>query len=292
MRQDPSSGSAPPLPQIAACQMPTPSRPTESSGGDPAATSDYRRLDSDRIVVTLARLERRIAERFPSSGLAGVSGELHAIAQECRGRLRRIARPNWLIRISSALVAGLLLAGILGALVGLRLEPVANGLIEIVQGLESAINDVVFLALGLFFLFTVEGRLKRRKALAALHELRSLAHIIDMHQLTKDPESVISGTMKPTVSSPERTMSRFELSRYLNYCSELLSLVGKVASLHAQDLRDPVVLAAVNDVETLTVGLSRKIWQKIMILDRFYADSQKEKKAREAETAERATDEA
>ena len=62
-------------------------------------------------------------------------------------------------------------------------------------------------------------------------------------------------------------MTRFELSRYLNYCSELLSLVGKVASLHAQDLRDPVILAAVNDVESLTVGLSRKIWQKIAILD-------------------------
>jgi len=38
-------------------------------------------------------------------------------------------------------------------------------------------------------------------------------------------------------------------------------------ALYVQDSPDPVVLDAVNDVETLTTGLSSKIWQKIMILD-------------------------
>ena len=57
------------------------------------------------------------------------------------------------------------------------------------------------------------------------------------------------------------------MSRYLEYCSELLSLVSKLAALHAQDLQDPVVLEAVNDVESLTADLSRKVWQKITILD-------------------------
>jgi len=71
-----------------------------------------------------------------------------------------------------------------------------------------------------------------------------------------------------TASSPRRSMPRFELSRYLDYCSELLSLTSKVAALYVQDSQDPVVLDAVNDVETLTTGLSGKIWQKIMILDR------------------------
>jgi hypothetical protein len=232
---------------------------------------DLRRLDPNRIVTTLKRLERRIDERFPSSSLAAVAGELLVIARECRGRLRSIARPNWVIRVLAALGAALVLTGLVAAFVGLRLEAEPSGLIEMVQGLEAAINDIVFLAIGLFFLFTLEGRLKRRKVLIALHELRSLAHIVDMHQLTKDPEHVLSGSTKNTASSPRRTMSRFELSRYLNYCSELLSLVGKVASLHGQDLRDPVILAAVNDVESLTVGLSRKIWQKIMILDEIGA---------------------
>ena len=69
-------------------------------------------------------------------------------------------------------------------------------------------------------------------------------------------------------------MTPFELSRYLDYCTELLSLTGKVASLYVQDFQDPVALDAVNDIENLTTGLSRKIWQKIMILDALNARRQ------------------
>jgi hypothetical protein len=36
--------------------------------------------------------------------------------------------------------------------------------------------------------------------------------------------------------------------------------------LYVQYFDDPVVLATVNEIETLTTGLSRKIWQKIMII--------------------------
>ena len=43
----------------------------------------------------------------------------------------------------------------------------------------------------MLFLFSLEGRLKRRTALRMLHRLRSIAHVVDMHQLTKDPENVL-----------------------------------------------------------------------------------------------------
>jgi hypothetical protein len=65
-------------------------------------------------------------------------------------------------------------------------------------------------------------------------------------------------------------MSVYEIMRYLDYCSEMLSLTGKVAALYAQNFRDGVVLSSViNEIENLTTGLSRKIWQKIMILHRL-----------------------
>jgi len=47
----------------------------------------------------------------------------------------------------------------------------------------------------------------------------------------------------------------------------LFALTSKLAALHAQHRQDPVVLDAVNDIESLTADLSRKIWQKITILD-------------------------
>ena len=44
-------------------------------------------------------------------------------------------------------------------------------------------------------------------------------------------------------------MSPFELSRYLDYCSEMMSLTSKVAVLFAQSFPDPVVTEAVSDIE-------------------------------------------
>ena len=84
-----------------------------------------------------------------------------------------------------------------------------------------------------------------------------------MHQLTKDPSAVVS-IAGNTPSSPARTLSRFELARYLDYCSEMLSLTSKVAVLYAQGFPDPTVTDAVSDIERIAAGLSQKIWQKII----------------------------
>lgn len=61
-------------------------------------------------------------------------------------------------------------------------------------------------------------------------------------------------------------MTGEDLARYFDYCSELLSLPSKPAALHAQCFDDPVIVAAVNDVESLVGDLSSKIWQKTAIL--------------------------
>ena len=46
----------------------------------------------------------------------------------------------------------------------------------------------------------------------------------------------------------------------------MLSLTGKVAALYVQDFEDGVALQAVNEIEDLTTGLSRKIWQKLTVV--------------------------
>jgi hypothetical protein len=136
-----------------------------------------------------------------------------------------------------------------------------------IQDLEAAANAVFLLGAALLFLVTLESRIKRSRVLSAVNELRAISHVIDMHQLTKDPSQVIVGVGHRTPSSPKRTLTAYQLTRYLDYCTEMLSLVGKLAALYAQSNSDSVVLQSVNDIETLTNGISRKIWQKIMILD-------------------------
>ena len=65
-----------------------------------------------------------------------------------------------------------------------------------------------------------------------------------------------------------REMAVEDLESYLDYCSEMLSIVSKLAALYAQNLDDAVVLSAVDEVEGLASRLSSKIWQKIIILGR------------------------
>lgn len=117
----------------------------------------------------------------------------------------------------------------------------------------------------MLFLLTAPSRVRRRRSLAALHELRSLAHVIDMHQLAKDPHR-LRPEVAPTDATPHDDLSKGDMGRYLEYCSELLALVGKAAALQAQESADPVVLDGVAEIESLTVGMSRKIWQKISML--------------------------
>jgi hypothetical protein len=119
------------------------------------------------------------------------------------------------------------------AVLGLRVSLQVGGLADLLQATESAVNEVILFALAIFFLLSLETRVKRCRALRALHRLRSIAHIVDMHQLTKDPEHLLSPRMA-TPSSPKRSFTRFELARYLDYCSELLSLTSKLAALHVQ----------------------------------------------------------
>ena len=53
----------------------------------------------------------------------------------------------------------------------------------------------------------------------------------------------------------------------LDYCSELLSLISKIGAIYVQDFADTVALEAVDQLSTLTNGLSRSIWQKIIIIE-------------------------
>ncbi len=83
---------------------------------------------------------------------------------------------------------GVVAAAVTGVVQRLASSTTVSGLSDFVQGVEAGINDLVFLGIAIYFLASIEGRLKRRTALRRIHQLRSIAHIVDMHQLTKDPE--------------------------------------------------------------------------------------------------------
>jgi hypothetical protein len=223
----------------------------------------YRTLDPDRIVETLAQLHARVDERFPGSGLSHVSAGLTDAARLTKERAAVIAAPNMLLRFGSGavIVVGLLVVGYLASII--EYKHGTDNLFGVLQGVEALLNVLIAMGIAIFFLSTFESRWKRQQALAHLHELRTIVHVIDMHQLTKDPSSRRGSR---TRSSPDRVMTPYELVRYLDYCSELLSLTAKVATLYAQSSRDNLVISSVIELEQLSSNLSQKIWQKITMI--------------------------
>jgi len=225
-------------------------------------------LDADAVREVVVELEARIAARFPHRGLRQVAADLAVLidavetgANSTQGRVR-------IARIASRVVMILILGGTVVALVLAAKDAIINDDGEITSSLdvlpliETLINDVVFAGIAVFFLYSFPERVQRGRLLNLLHQLRSTAHIIDMHQLTKDPEQ-LKRSFVPSAKSKPLELNRDEMERYLDYCSELLALVGKTAALCAEESRDDVVLDTVSTVETLCVGISRKIWQKI-----------------------------
>jgi hypothetical protein len=226
----------------------------------------FRSLDPTLILATAQRLERRVAERFPDRGLAKVAADVVALARKVAAEVDALAPPIWPLRllVGLAVLAGGAVFVWVGSIV--PLHQVGRAAIGSVEGVEAAINTLILAGLGLLALVRLEARVKRQRVARGLHALRSVIHVIDMHQLTKDPVTLTAG-YQPTAASPPRDLTAADMSRYLDYCAELLALTGKLAALYAQAVPDEGVAQAVNDIELLGASLARKIWQKITLID-------------------------
>ncbi|MGW2673734.1 hypothetical protein [Kocuria rhizophila] len=275
---------------------PLPARPDDHDDGPPAG-SRYQRLDSAAVRGSAATLQRRIYTRFPRRSLWEVGGELIALVDEVveGGGIsrRRIRSARLLSRLGVLVVLLVFGTAIALAAASIWSNPESLGPVDWLPLLETVVNDLVFAGIAIFFLLAVPQRMERARVLRVLHRLRSLAHVIDMHQLVKVPERLptarpeAGGTTSPahprgpgtgpardgeaaSATNDERggelRMTRSEMTQYLDYCTEMLSLVGKTAALFAEDTTDGDVLDAVEGIETLTSDMARKVWQKIAII--------------------------
>jgi hypothetical protein len=228
-------------------------------------TGDVVQLAAGHVGATVAQLERRIHARFGERGLTKAVRDLGRLvglvekeADLSRDRLRRRTRAA---RAVSITIVAATLAALAFGLRSAFLDGLAHGA-DWVPLVESIVNDLVFAAIAVVFLWAFPERLERRVLLRL-----PLAHVIDMHQLSKDPEQA-SSSYTPTEHSVRHGLDADQLYHYLNYCSEMLSLTAKTAALCAEHSADGVVLETISYIETLTTELSNKIWQKISLLPR------------------------
>jgi hypothetical protein len=188
----------------------------------------------------VAQLERRIDARFGERGLTKAArdlGHLVVLVQSEAGQSRdRLRRTTLAARTAGVTIVA---ATLFVLILSLR-SAVIDGLARTanwVPLVESIVNDLVFAAIAMVFLWAFPERLERRALLRLLHRLRSLAHVIDMHQLSKDPEQA-SRTYTPTAESVRHGLDADQLHHYLSYCSEMLSLTAKTAALCGEHSAD------------------------------------------------------
>ena len=144
------------------------------------------RLQEDRIVDTVARLQRRISDRFPGSSLASLCGDLREVAEQASERSAWIGNPIRSLRVAGYTTAFVLITFFFGFVV-YELQPAPNvqrdvtskvELTDLISAIEAGINIIILLALAMWFFVGLETRIKRRRAIAAVHELRSLSNVI------------------------------------------------------------------------------------------------------------------
>lgn len=222
------------------------------------------KLEPAPVIETARRLRDRVGARFPGRGIQRVAQELASLTEQVADTSADTRRRSRLVRAGSrSLIAVVVLVALVAfgfAVEAAFTEAPDNGL-DWLPLIESAVNDLVFVAIAVVVLHSVPERVQRTDLLAKLHRLRSLAHIIDMHQLTKEPES-----LRDAFEDADGDLTPEQVEYYLEYCTELLSLVAKAAALCAEESQDDVVLNTVSTIETLTMGMSRKVWQKITVL--------------------------
>jgi hypothetical protein len=229
-----------------------------------------RQLRDDKLLETVEKIRQRITERFPDAGLSKVAAEIIQITKDAIGRAEAISRPILWLRAGQIVLLIIAVAGVV-AYTQTRADqkPLWQSFLEF---LDVTKGSTAILGATAIFLFTLETRIKRRRALRAVHELRAMAHLIDMHQLAKDPDRLGHPTEPIIVGG--RPMDADAMGRYLHYCTELLAIVSKVGQLYVENFPDTAALTAVDHFENLATGLSNKIWQKLMILDRIRSDAE------------------
>src|SRR5207245_44978 len=140
----------------------------------PESSAKYRRLDSEQIIQTVQVLRGRIEARFPGSGLSQVVAELLQVAGETLPRIRWIQKPHVPLRVGAAVLSVAMVSILVLMVVHIR-QFQFNDYTNFIQAFEASISSIVFIGAASLFLISWENRIKRRRALKAIHELRALA---------------------------------------------------------------------------------------------------------------------
>lgn len=220
-----------------------------------ATPQEGHRLDPARIIETAENLAREVGEKLPGSSLAGLAVKLLHVAHATEERARRARRPIYAIRVLSLLAISASLLALWYLLRHIHARWEFGTITEVFEAADAGFNLLILLAGALWFLITIENRIKRRKALMYIEELREFLHVIDVTQLF----------YTPLVYNPDpaaaRTSATFDYTYFL-FCTQMLAVISNLAPLYTRGAAGDSILRAASEVEMLANAITVKLLSK------------------------------
>jgi hypothetical protein len=220
-----------------------------------ATPQERHRLDPARIIETAENLARVIGEKLPGSSLADLAVELSQIAHAIVERARRARRPIFVIRVVSVLAVSTSLLVLWYLLNHIHTRWEFGTITEVFEAADAGFNLLILLAGALWFLITFENRIKRKKALEFIEELREFVHVIDVTQLFYTP------LVYNSEAAAGRTSATFDYTYFL-FCTQMLAVISNLAPLYTRGAAGDSILRAASDVEQLANAITVKLLSK------------------------------
>ena len=124
-------------------------------------------LDPDRIIESLNLLARRIHHRFPKAGLNDACHRLLLISKRAKRRAEAIAQPIIALRVAVCVFVLILLATPIVITASFDTPRESLDLFSLPELIDNLARNVTLIAVGVFFLVTLETRIKRTRVLKA-----------------------------------------------------------------------------------------------------------------------------
>ena len=216
-------------------------------------------LTPTKVIKTSESLSGEIIERYPDSEIADLSLNLIKIAKNTEEKINDATKPIYWLRFASAIAICLIVAAPIFTIQITEAKWEFETITDLFEAADAGVNMVILLVGTLWFLFNIEARQWRKKALSALTEIREFIHVIDVMQLYFSP------SLKEEETSLTRGGQAVDL-RYLFLCSRMVGVLSNVAVLFTQGESDEAVWRAVSEIESLANAVALKLTNKIEVL--------------------------
>ena len=217
--------------------------------------SASHQLDPARIIETADALARRVSQGLPGSTLAGLAAELVRIARDTDRRVKEARKPIMAIRVASATTIVCTLLGLWYFLRNIHTRSEFSSVSEFLGAVDTGFNFLVALAGAMWFLATLEARLKRKMVLDYIQELREFVHVIDATQLYYTPD------LYPQDGEGPGHRQRFDHT-YLLFCSQMLGVICNLAALYTRGAAGDSIMQSAGSVEMFAATLTSKLYGK------------------------------